>query len=187
MAWILIKFFYHVEIRGRENFKNLSGPLIIVSNHVKWFDPFLVAMSTPLLSGLFPLRYMTEDKKYEELVLELLRKFGFNYVIYLIGGFPSRRGEGVEMALHIPSQILSRKGSVVIFPEGEIIRGTLGEFRQGAAALAVKSNAPILPFFIKIEDRKIIITIGEVFELKNFNFNEGTSVLKAKIENLQTL
>jgi len=185
-VWILIRLFYRVEIRGRENLKKISPPLIIASNHKTLFDGFLILIALPWFSRFLPGRYMTEELHFRGPVLEFLRKAKLLKLFYLLtGGFPSYRGEGIEKAIGHPLKLLRRKGTILMFPEGKLVReDNLGVFYNGTAALVAKSGAPVLPFFIKIERRKIIITIGEIVKLDALNFEEGTAFLKAKIENL---
>ncbi|MDP3762720.1 MAG: lysophospholipid acyltransferase family protein [bacterium] len=186
-VWILIRIFYRVEIKGREHLSNLKVPVIIASNHKTLFDGFLILIALPWFSRFLPGRYMTEEMRFKGRALQFLadvKLLKFFYV--LTGGFPSGRGMGIEAAIQAPLQILEKGGVVLMFPEGFLIRGNnLGVFYNGTAALVAKSGAPILPFFIKIERKKIIITIGEIFKLNISNLEEGTAFLKAKIENLR--
>ncbi|OGF59048.1 hypothetical protein A3B05_00600 [Candidatus Giovannonibacteria bacterium RIFCSPLOWO2_01_FULL_43_160] len=188
-VWVLLRLFYRIEIRGKEHLKNIRPPVIIASNHKTIFDVFLIGTSLPFASHFFPFRFMTEEERFHHPMLEFLRKIKFLKLVYLLtGGFPSKRGQGLGAAVVIPTGLLGKGETIIMFPEGRLVRGEeLGVFYNGAAALALESGKPILPFFIKIEDRKIIITIGEIFELKNQNFNEGTSAIRVKIENLRTL
>ena len=185
-VWILIRVFYRVEIRGRENLEKISPPLVIASNHKTLFDGFLILIALPWFSRFLPGRYMTEELHFRGPVLEFLRKLRVLQFIYrLTGGFPSYRGEGVEKAIEHPLKLLRRKGTVLMFPEGRLAPGDgLGVFYNGTAALVAKSGAPILPFFIKIERRKIIITIGESFKLNTDSIETGTRILRDKIASL---
>src|SRR3989344_2108482 len=185
-VWILIRLFYRVEIRGRENLEKISPPLVIASNHKTLFDGFLILIALPWFSRFLPGRYMTEELHFRGPVLEFLRKLRVLQFIYrLTGGFPSYRGEGIERAIGHPLKFLQSKGTVLMFPEGRLAPGDgLGVFYNGTAALVAKSGAPILPFFIKIERRKIIITIGESFKLNTDSIETGTRILRDKIASL---
>jgi len=185
-VWILIRLFYRVEIRGRENLEKISPPLVIASNHKTLFDGFLILIALPWFSRFLPGRYMTEELHFRGPVLEFLRKLRVLQFIYrLTGGFPSYRGEGIERAIGHPLKFLQSKGTVLMFPEGKLVReDNLGVFYNGTAALVAKSGAPVLPFFIKIERRKIIITIGESFKLNTDSIETGTRILRDKIASL---
>ena len=185
-VWILIRLFYRVEIRGRENLEKISPPLVIASNHKTLFDGFLILIALPWFSRFLPGRYMTEELHFRGPVLEFLRKAKLLKLFYLLtGGFPSYRGEGMERAIGHPLKLLRRKGTVLMFPEGKLVReDNLGVFYNGTAALVAKSGAPVLPLFIKIERRKIIITIGESFKLNTDSIETGTRILRDKIASL---
>ena len=185
-VWILIRVFYRVEIRGRENLEKISPPLVIASNHKTLFDGFLILIALPWFSRFLPGRYMTEELHFRGPVLEFLRKAKLLKLFYLLtGGFPSYRGEGMERAIGHPLKLLRRKGTVLMFPEGKLVReDNLGVFYNGTAALVAKSGAPVLPLFIKIERRKIIITIGESFKLNTDSIETGTRILRDKIASL---
>ena len=188
-TWILIHLFYRVEISGRENFRNLRRPLIIVSNHIAFYDSFLLGLALPLFSPLVPLRYMGEYQKFYHPFLDFLRKIGLIPLLFFIMGvFPSRRGEGIDVAIQTPLRILSDGGTVVMFPEGRVSKTReLREFRHGASALALKSGAPVLPVAMKREGDKIFVNIGSAFKLANphpASIEEGTQKLREKIQEL---
>lgn len=186
LAWVLIRLFYKVEIRGRENLRALSGPLIIAANHKTLFDGFLMGICLPFASRFFPLRFMTEELHFRGAALEFLRKTKLLKFFYLLtGGFPSYRGEGIEKAVEYPAKLLEQGGTVLMFPEGRLIReDNLGAFYHGTSALVIKSGAPVLPVFMKIKDKKITISLGQIFRLNPHTIDEGTKLLREKISEL---
>ena len=145
LVWILIRFFYRVEVHGREHLSNLKAPVIIASNHKTVFDVFLIGTSLPFASRFFPFRFMTEEERFHHPMLEFLRKIKFLKLVYLLaGGFPSKRGQGIEEGIKIPTGLLGEGESVIMFPEGRLIREEgLGVFYNGTAALAIKTGAPV--------------------------------------------
>jgi 1-acyl-sn-glycerol-3-phosphate acyltransferase len=67
----------------------------------------------------------------------------------LCGAFPVRRGGGGTTDLEAAARLLAAGRDVVIYPEGSRSRdGSIGEFRHGAARLAVLSGVPIVPVAI---------------------------------------
>ena len=52
----LFVFFLRLEIDNQENIEKLKGPLIIVSNHLCWFDAFLVGIAMPRKAKVFPIQ-----------------------------------------------------------------------------------------------------------------------------------
>ncbi|HEY6791348.1 MAG TPA: lysophospholipid acyltransferase family protein [Trebonia sp.] len=64
----------------------------------------------------------------------------------LCGAFPVRRGGGGTADLEEAARLLAMGRDVVIYPEGSRSRdGSIGEFRHGAARLAVLSGTPLVP------------------------------------------
>jgi 1-acyl-sn-glycerol-3-phosphate acyltransferase len=64
----------------------------------------------------------------------------------LCGAFPVRRGGGGTADLAAAARLLATGRDVVVYPEGSRSRdGSIGEFRHGAARLAVLSGVPLVP------------------------------------------
>ena len=64
----------------------------------------------------------------------------------LCGAFPVRRGGGGTADLAAAARLLAAGRDVVVYPEGSRSRdGSIGEFRHGAARLAVQSGVPLVP------------------------------------------
>jgi len=168
VAWL--KIFTKVEIEGQNHLAEVTKPLIVAANHEAHLDPQLVAIALLAKPKLFPLRYMAKDVFFR---IPL-----FNFLIWLMGGFPAKKGKGIERSLALPLSILKRGGSVIIFPEGRMVieRPALGEGRRGAAMLGLKTGAMILPISLHsprdlpplpiIWGRpKITVRIGQPFRL----------------------
>src|SRR3989338_10198575 len=186
LAWVLIRIFYRMEIKGRENLKNISGPLIIASNHKTLFDGWLIGIALPFASRFFPLRFMTEELHFRGAALEFLRKAKLlKFFYFLTGGFPSYRGEGVEKAIEYPAKLLEKGGTGLMFPEGRLDRGDgIGAFFHGTSALAIKSGALILPASIRLSSPKIFVSFGPSFKLNPHTVPESTEYLRSKLSEL---
>lgn len=103
----------------------------------------------------------------------------------MCGGFPSRRGLGAQKATLRPLKYLQSGQAIVMFPEGQLVReDELGFFYPGAAVLAMKAGANILPIHIFAKKRKILVRIGEPFFLLASDPEENTALIRAKIEEL---
>ena len=82
-----------------------------------------------------------------------------------------RSGTGLD-ALKTALKVLSRDGVIVIFPEGGISpTHSMQKARQGAAFLAIKSQAPILP--IGISGTEKFAPWRMVIPLQRFRVNIG--------------
>jgi 1-acyl-sn-glycerol-3-phosphate acyltransferase len=67
-------------------------------------------------------------------------------IIRYFGAFPVRRGEGDRDALRIAAEVLAAGQVLVVFPEGHRSdTGGLGPGLPGAAMIALRAGAPIVP------------------------------------------
>lgn len=178
---ILFHTFLKIEIRGKENIAKEKGPVIIVSNHVVFFDSFIFHLFFAPNASLLPLRFMAVTK-FEKPSLNFFSKIGLIQFIYLLFGvFVVTQGEGLEKNLKNAVEILRRGGTVTIFPAGKMRPdNSLGEFKRGAAVLALMTNTPIIPVALKRFKReskktKFVLNVGKKFVLeKGLSFDKGT-------------
>src|SRR4030042_4900777 len=148
---LVFKVFLRLEAESQQDLRGLKGPLIVVSNHASYIDPFLIGTSFPLNAWIFPIRYSCRDKYYYFPL--------FFPIIWAFGSFPITRGLGLEIALKAPIKILEKGGVVGFFPEGKLRKGGHPrKGRRGAAFLSYKTNTSILP--VKIEGNIGINIIG---------------------------
>ncbi len=129
--------FYVLKISGTDNIPP-RGPYIICSNHTSWFDP-------PLVGCVFPknkLYFMAKD--------ELFKTFILGNILKRLDAFPVKRDTADRAAIRRALQVLEEGNILALFPEGTRIRTKeLGAPHHGAALIALKSQKPVLPVFIK--------------------------------------
>lgn len=132
LAKLLTFLFLKAEIRGVENFP-ASGPALIVINHLGDADAVLLAAAVPAaVDGMGKI-----ELNEHWLVGPVFRAYG---VIWVHRGRPDRKA--VRAAL----EGLSQGRFVALAPEGrQSMAGGLEEGTEGAAFLAMKSGAPIVP------------------------------------------
>jgi 1-acyl-sn-glycerol-3-phosphate acyltransferase len=122
------------EIHGAENTPE-RGPLIVASNHSRFFDPVFVCMAVPRR-----IQWMAK----RELFLPGLRRF-FSF----LGAFPVDRQGGGRSALRTALAFIADGRALGIFPEGTRRReGSTLEAKSGAVLLAVRGGARILPIHV---------------------------------------
>ena len=159
---ILLLLLTRRRVEGRENVPR-QGPLLIVSNHLSLVDP-------PLLNVSLDRKMMFMAKK---------QLFHFRLIGYLVrgfGAFPVHRGQLDRQALRQAYQVLADGLALIMFPEG--MRSRRGQLRPaffGAALIASRSGAPILPVGISGTEKlerlswwwrpKITVNIGHPFHL----------------------
>lgn len=121
-----------MEVIGEENIP-ASGPLIVVGNHFSFIDPVAVIGIAP-----WPLEFLAGFRLPNAPAL-------VRFIPKVYGVLPVHRGSVSRSALRGAESVLQQNGVVGIFPEGGNWATVLRPARPGAAYLAARTNARILP------------------------------------------
>jgi 1-acyl-sn-glycerol-3-phosphate acyltransferase len=185
----LVTFFtMRTTIRGLENFPK-HGPALIVINHLGDADVVLVCASIPTA-----IEGMGKIELLDEWVGKILRAYG---VIWVHRGRPERR------ALRAALDGLAQGRIVGLAPEGrQSVIGGLEEGNEGAAFLAMKSGALIVPIAMTGTENEytyghlkrwrrapVTLTVGKPFLLREqadrqAMLREGTRQIMESLANL---
>lgn len=115
------------------HFVPAEGPVILCSNHRSLLDPPLVAC------------YLNRQVKFMAKA-ELFSVPGFSWLIRTLGAFPVQRGGMSMETMKTAIRVLQEGHVLVVFPEGTRQKsGKLGEGKKGAASMALRSGAKIVP------------------------------------------
>lgn len=125
-----------MKVAGREHLPT-DGPVLVVSNHVAFIDPLLIAVA-----GLpRPLWTMGKEELFAPRVADAW--------LSRIGGWPVRRGSADVWAVRTGLDILSRGEAMLIFPEGGVTRtGHMSPGFSGAGFFATRENVTVVPAVI---------------------------------------
>ena len=117
-----------------------DGSYVFVSNHLSYMD-------TPVVLASIPVQF------------RFLAKRGLFQIPFLgwhlarAGHIPVPRGDAraAVKTMNIAAKVIRDNGiSVLIFPEGGRSRkGSLGEFKEGAAYIGVRAGVPLVPMCLK--------------------------------------
>ncbi|HSS61496.1 MAG TPA: lysophospholipid acyltransferase family protein [Candidatus Limnocylindrales bacterium] len=134
--------FCRLTVREREVLRALNGPAVFVSNHVSALDAVVMAEALPP-------RYRHRSVVVAAADSIFKRRWEARLAQVTVDAFPIPRGGGARPHLEYLKQLLSRKWSVIIFPEGRLTAtGNIGTFRKGAAILAMDSGVPVVPAYM---------------------------------------
>lgn len=180
IAFVYFNLFYRLRVNGRDNFKKVSSPFIIIVNHFSFVDSFLFRLILGFSTPHLPLRFMAVEK-FSWRWLNFLSDIGVIPFIYSIFGvFVVVPGLGLHKNLEKARKIISRKGNIVIYPEGKIVKdNVIAPFKSGAAVLAIETGTPVVPVSLRLGKRKwirkeLVVNVGEAILVSSDSSIENT-------------
>ncbi|WP_087065914.1 lysophospholipid acyltransferase family protein [Intestinibacillus massiliensis] len=145
--------YYRLHVTGHENIP--EGGCVVCPNHTSYADPPLAAVSLTWRTNIALMA-----KK------ELFEKGGFfAHLIGWLGAFPVSRGDADITAIKTALQAVKDGRKLIIFPQGTRDAAE-GETKEGAAMLAARTRAPILPVYITENKKRfgrVDVIIGKPF------------------------
>ena len=141
--------------RGTENLKT-KGPLIIVCNHWHITDPVFLGCLLPRT-----IHFMAKKELFQNPVLSFI----FEKLMF---AFPVDRGRADLSSMKKAISLLKEGKVFGIFPEGtRNVTGEMDSLEKGAAFLALKTGAKILPIYMEpvtFRKMRVHMTIGETMD-----------------------
>ncbi|MFD0680945.1 MULTISPECIES: lysophospholipid acyltransferase family protein [unclassified Paenibacillus] len=127
----IFRLVFRLKVVGLENVPH-GKPVILCANHTSNMDPPL--LGSPLVGRR--VHYMAKAELFDVPVL--------GWVLPRISAFPVKRGGVSKESIRLSLQLLSENKILGIFPEGS--RSNAGGMgKKGAASLALKSGATVVP------------------------------------------
>jgi len=134
LAEALFRVLFTYDCIGEEKIP-AQGGVVVAANHPSYLDPVLLSLQVAR-----PIRFMAWDGLFKVPLL--------GTVIRAFGAFPVDTRRGLGRDAYAKARDLVRAGEVVgIFPEGKRSRAGWMEqsLREGAARLALETEAPLVP------------------------------------------
>jgi len=151
-------------IIGRENLRGSNGPVLLVANHIAFFDPAYVLEALPkrfrrklaiAMDGEL-LESMRNPPAGRGFFASLVDRAAYWLVVAIFNVFPLPLQTGFRKSFAFAGELIDRGWSVLIFPEGARTRdGHMGPFRAGIGLLAAQLRVPVVP-----------LRLDGIFELK---------------------
>jgi len=130
--WLAAHLTSRYTVRGLEHVPE-TGPLLIVANHLSWFDPMLLGVILQRRAWFF-----TKSEIFNWPLI--------GWICRATGQISVHRGASDRAALEQALAYLREGKAIVIFPEGTVERQEqMIPAHSGVAMLALRSGATVLP------------------------------------------
>lgn len=169
------RLWYNPRIIGAEKIPK-DGAIVIACNHKHILDQCLTIMATKRM-----IHYMAKKEYFDGKLAWFFRAMGC---------IPVDRANTDIKSVKSAMKVLRKGGAIGIFPEGTRNRtdAFLLEFKPGAASLAKKTGAYIVPCGLtgeyKFRSKTLTVRYGEPFKADNMTAEEANSKLYSEIARL---
>jgi 1-acyl-sn-glycerol-3-phosphate acyltransferase len=174
LAYVIARVIWRLDVRGRFPIDSGKGA-VVICNHRSSLDPTFIAMTVPRL-----VHWMVAREFCESLF--------FRRMLKVCGSIPVGRAGYDTAAAKAAIRIVESGGLVGIFPEGGINETDqfLRPGRSGAALIALKARAPVVPCYIEnapydgtplgclLMPAAVTLTIGEPIDLSAYYDGDPT-------------
>jgi len=188
----LIKYWVKLEVINQDKFDQLSGPALIIFNHVDNFDGPVIYQSIPNSMITKTAIAAARDVMVEHRLLNFLIKFNF-------AGFDLNRSQPYLPSLEKIGLLINDGWSVVLSPEGKINTShQIKEFKSGIGLLVhsldvpvmiiktfgLQGTAPLHAHWPKKKSRVKVVIDGPLVFNHNQSPQEITNILKDRLSSL---
>ena len=164
--------------------ENLDRPVVIVSNHISNWDPFLILSAIP--RNLFFNRMMWRVSAYHGFFKRIW--FIHYRIFFKLLSVYSIEGKGdLAKSLETTIQLLGQGNSTVFFPEGKrVVQGEEVQPKKGIGYLLKHTNVYVLPVHLSYSKRRrrgfgarigrARVVIGDIIKSEYFveNYDDDT-------------
>ncbi len=138
LAYIVLMPIFFIRVEGKENLRAPKGGSVLIANHTSNWDPIILGFSVKHT----PVRYLSK--------VELGKNGIIRFFLKHLHVIPIDRGKGDLFAVKTAIRAAKEGGMVGVFPEGTRSKdGSVLEFGEGAALIALRAEVPVVPAYIK--------------------------------------
>ncbi len=184
---LFLKIAFNYNVAGKENLPENEN-YILCSNHRTYMDPVFLGMG--ITKNLV---FMAKKELFEKPVL--------GAVIKKLGAFPVSRGKGDASAVQTAVKTVENGNVLAIFPEGTRSKnGELLRFKSGAALIAHKTGASVVPACVCFEGKlkfrsKVVVRFGKPIKNEQLGISgeslaqikQASRLLQESVEQLRVL
>jgi long-chain acyl-CoA synthetase len=144
-------------VKGKENLRNLRGPVLIICNHISHLDVGFVHKALPArirhylatAAGGEAMEAMRNPLPTRNIFMRVYDRIMWALGVTLLNLFPLPRAAGFRESFAYAGECVDRGYSVLVFPEGRhTTDGKINPFRAGVGLLANNLKIPIVPMRI---------------------------------------
>lgn len=144
-------------ISGRENLRNLTGPVLVICNHIDDVDvgfiytalPFRFRHKLATAAGGEAMEALRTPPATRNVLLRMCDRVEWFLGVLLLNIFPLPREAGFRDSFAFAGESVDRGYSILVFPEGHhTTDGKLRPFRSGIGLLANNLRLPVVPMRI---------------------------------------
>jgi len=198
-----------LKVKGKENLKNIKGSIVFAANHISPLDTLTVVYSMPLklrmrLAVLMSIEYHFKNFFYHSgsRWRRIVEAVGFYLLVNLfINACPLSRTHGFKQIMENIGKLLSRKWSILIYPEGRVTTdGSIREFESGIGAIASEMEVSVIPVRIKglfnilrngilpwghlPKWPRVTVSFGKPLRFKNKDYREITAIIEKAVRSM---
>lgn len=162
---ILFKILNRYQVIGGDNIPK-DGPVILVSNHVSNWDPLVIGCASSR-----QVHFLAKESLFKAPIVGLFIKAW--------GALPLKRGRGDREAISKSLEIIENNRVLGIFIEGTRNKKNpekMKEPQSGAAMLALKTGAPIVPILLINSHKIFVLKKVKVFIGHPLHFNNNPDI-----------
>ena len=144
-------------IVGRENLKDVKGPVLVVSNHIDDVDVGFIQTALPLrfryrlatAAGGEALEVLRTPDPKTNIFKKIFMRMEWAFGVSLLNIFPLPRAAGFRESFAFAGESVDRGYSILVFPEGHhTTDGKMRPFMAGIGILAKSLGIPVVPMRI---------------------------------------
>lgn len=150
----ILRLFVRRRLIGKNNLKEVKGPVIFIANHVGYFDAPTIMMSLPwrfrhkVAAAAWKEYFEDEGQTWfkNKRLSRLQTRFYYEYASLMANAYLFPKKTGFKHSLEYTGELIDKNWNILFFPEGDhSASGELQSFRSGIGFIVKEMKIPIIP------------------------------------------